>query len=248
VSCSTGLAGARPEGGRVRRELSDLLQSASRAAAEVSGRAEAVSVHVECAPCLPSGRDPVVLGRLVRNLVLNAIEASPDGAQVLVEATGADDRTTLHVRDRGRGMPAGEIERWYTRAGSGGRGSGLGSLSVLDAVVRVRGSLVVESHLGSGTSVRLCFPACVAELELLLVDPWSVRRSARAARLEQSGALVRAAADPAEALAELDGDVARLLVARGVTGSGLALLLERARTLGVPLEWLGAGDSSEHPA
>lgn len=144
-------------------------------------------------------------------------------------------------------MRAEEIEHLYTRVRSGGGGSGLGTLSILDAVVRLRGALEVESSPGAGTTVRVCFPGGSCGPEVLLLDPWSVRGEARTARLTGQGACVRRAADPSEALEQLDVGTARILVARGVVGTGLATLIERARNLGVPIDWIGAGVTPAWP-
>jgi signal transduction histidine kinase len=252
VCCSAGLAGAGREPRPAQGEHSQLLQDAARAATEIGGRGAAVSVLVECPQGISLGRDPVALARLVRNLVLNAIEASADGSQVHVDAVASGDRdASLRVRDRGRGISACDLERLYTRAHSGGRGSGLGTLSVLDAVVALRGTLEVESRPGAGTSVEIRFPVRETGPRLVLVDPWAERRRIRAARLERSGTEVRAVADPAEAIGELDpgaGSIERILIARGAGGEGLALLLERATTLGIPHAWIGARDRCFAPA
>ncbi len=99
----------------------------------------------------------------VRNLVKNAIDASPAGASVEVTAgTGPDGRFIIVVTDQGEGMSPEILSRagepFFTTKPEG-KGMGLGLFLARSVAERLNGSLKIESQPGRGTVVRLEFPA-----------------------------------------------------------------------------------------
>lgn len=112
------------------------------------------------------------LEQVLLNLAVNARDAMPKGGQLTVE-TGrvpampggsANDipAVVISVRDTGMGMD-GEVKRrlfepFFTTKPRG-RGTGLGLATVRQLVESAGGRVLVESHVGLGTSVMLCFPA-----------------------------------------------------------------------------------------
>jgi two-component system, OmpR family, sensor histidine kinase QseC len=106
-------------------------------------------------PVLPLRGDPVLLGVLLRNLVDNALRASPAGATVVLRLTAH----SIEVLDRGRGVPAAEVprlgERFHRPAGSPPGGSGLG-LSIARRVAELHGLAVrLEPRDGGGIIARI---------------------------------------------------------------------------------------------
>lgn len=106
--------------------------------------------------------DRVLLGDLLRNLILNAAQASEAGAAVRLGCTRAGDRWRLTVTDEGRGIPPEALphvkEPFYrvdkARARADG-GSGLG-LTLCDEIARAfGGSLTLASEPGRGTTAAL---------------------------------------------------------------------------------------------
>ena len=77
--------------------------------------------------------DPAKLHDIVRNLVENAVNYSPEGAEVRLSAAQEDSTYTITVADSGPGIPSEDLtrvfERFYrvdkSRARPGGTGLGL---------------------------------------------------------------------------------------------------------------------------
>jgi heavy metal sensor kinase len=108
--------------------------------------------------------DPVHLGRLLFNLVDNAIKYTPPGGVVRVSIRRDDDEAFLSIADTGMGIPPEEqkkvFQRFYrspeARSGTQG-GSGLG-LAIVKSIVEAHGGTVeLESTSGKGSvfTVRL---------------------------------------------------------------------------------------------
>ena len=100
------------------------------------------------------------LEQAVLNLVLNAVEAMPEGGALRLAVQARDESIFLSVQDSGRGMPKEIAERLYEpflsrRPG----GTGLGMALVRRTVEAHGGSLRVESQPGKGTKVEIRLPA-----------------------------------------------------------------------------------------
>jgi len=134
--------------------LRPLLVEELEAADALSGRAGEVRLELRCRPELRARGEPELLRRVLRNLLLNAISASPAGARVRLEAGAAAGRVQLAVVDEGRGMEAGELER-LLRAGESRGGTGFGTSSVLACLESLAAELEVESAPGQGTRFQV---------------------------------------------------------------------------------------------
>jgi signal transduction histidine kinase/PAS domain-containing protein len=118
------------------------------------------------------------------NLILNAIDAMPDGGTLTIRSYGAkrsnggtvDDKVCVEVCDTGVGMDDVTrrrcLEPFYTTKGE--RGTGLGLAMVYGMAQRHSAELEIESELANGTVVRLVFPAACSEPEHQVVRPPSV--------------------------------------------------------------------------
>ncbi len=117
---------------------------------------------------LPSGIPMVLadleqIGRVVTNLVHNAIKFTPEGGEVTVSVAQVGTEVVLAVRDTGVGIPKEDLprifERFYKadRARSGG-GTGLG-LAIAKHIVQGHGGRIwVESVEGRGSTFYFSLP------------------------------------------------------------------------------------------
>jgi two-component system sensor histidine kinase RegB len=111
------------------------------------------------------------VARAIANLVRNALQASPDGAPVRVEATREPvDRIRIAVRDAGAGMSADELghagEPFFTTKPAG-HGMGLGLFVSRSVVEQLGGSLTIASTPGAGTVASIVLPRLATRAETL---------------------------------------------------------------------------------
>ena len=114
-------------------------------------------------PILLTDRD--LLGRILGNLLDNALKYSPDGARCEVGARRLGKRLEFWVRDQGIGIPPSELGhifgRFYQVDSSPTRrymGVGLGLSLVRDLVRDLGGSLAVASRQGEGSTFTVRIP------------------------------------------------------------------------------------------
>ena len=106
------------------------------------------------------------LGRVILNLVVNAILHNPAGVTVTVTTGVRDGRALLTVADDGRGIAAEDLPRIFDRFhradASRSRhtgGAGLGLAIVKQAVEAHGGTIAVTSEVGRGTTFTVSLPA-----------------------------------------------------------------------------------------
>ncbi len=164
---------------RIERLLSELLRLArpqppsftmveinevvERAVAITRKKAESSKVDVvtSFSPFLPKVKaDPDLMQQVFLNIMLNAIDAMPDGGRLSITTRNSSRSVTIEFSDTGYGIPKDYIDRifdpFFTTKGSRG-GSGLG-LSISYRIVQEHGGEIsVRSEEGRGTTftVRL---------------------------------------------------------------------------------------------
>ncbi|HWB16225.1 MAG TPA: ATP-binding protein [Vicinamibacterales bacterium] len=139
------------------------LATADRARVQPAPLAADMNVSVQW----PAG----AVARAIANLVRNALQASPDGAPVRVEATcEPSDRVRIAVRDAGAGMSAEELGRagepFFTTKPAG-HGMGLGLFVSRSVVEQLGGSLTIASTPGAGTVASIVLPRLATHAEAL---------------------------------------------------------------------------------
>ncbi len=105
--------------------------------------------------------DPVLLRRVIENLVLNAIDAMPMGGTLTFRTmTSTDDRFALfELADTGAGLTAEECERLFTPYyTTKGHGTGLGLAIAQSVISDHHGRITVSSKKGQGTTFSVELP------------------------------------------------------------------------------------------
>lgn len=125
--------------------------------AQLQGKVE---VKVELDEGLPDiAADPDLLHRALSNLVLNALDAMPEGGSINLRTRDLGAQVRLEVADTGGGLTREECERLFTPYYTTKRhGTGLGLAIVQSVVSDHGGSISVESAPGKGTTFRIDLP------------------------------------------------------------------------------------------
>ena len=110
--------------------------------------------------------DPDLLHRAFSNLVLNAMDAMPDGGTLRLRSRGDDGKVIVEISDTGSGLTPEECERIFTPYyTSKQHGTGLG-LAIVQSVVSDHGGRIsVQSEPGRGTTFVIELPENVEALQ-----------------------------------------------------------------------------------
>jgi signal transduction histidine kinase len=107
----------------------------------------------------PVEADAELLHRAISNLVLNALDAMPQGGKLTLRTRGEDGKVLIEVADTGSGLTAEECERIFTPYyTSKERGTGLGLAIVQSVVSDHGGRILVRSEPGRGTMFVIELP------------------------------------------------------------------------------------------
>jgi len=107
----------------------------------------------------PMDVDPELLHRALSNLVLNAMDAMPDGGTVTLSAKATEDQVEIRVADTGEGLTQEECERLFTPYYTTKQhGTGLGLAIVQSVVADHGGAISVESRTGGGATFVITLP------------------------------------------------------------------------------------------
>ncbi len=119
-----------------------------------------IAVHTQLAEALPEiSADPDLLHRALQNLVLNAIDAMPQGGELTIRTGNLGDRVELLVSDSGSGLTQEECGRLFTPYYTTKQhGTGLGLAIVQSVVSDHGGKISVESTKEKGTTFRIELP------------------------------------------------------------------------------------------
>jgi signal transduction histidine kinase len=147
----------------IERFAMDINATVSEIVETMRNEGERNGIHVEGrfsdTPLVIDG-DRFALGRVFRNLITNAIQATEAGGRVTVATARAGDQVEIRVTDTGAGIAADRISRIFDDfVTTKTRGLGLGLAISKRIVDQLDGTITVESELGRGTVFTLRFPA-----------------------------------------------------------------------------------------
>jgi PAS domain S-box-containing protein len=120
---------------------------------------ENVEVNNEIRQDFTAFVDSYLIKRVMTNLILNAIQAMPEGGKLTITASSVDDKVSLSVQDTGVGISEENIPRLFqplftTKA----KGQGLG-LPVCKRIVEAHGGkFTVTSRVGCGSTFTVYLP------------------------------------------------------------------------------------------
>jgi len=191
-----------------------------------------VRAAYDLAPDLwPADADKGQIGRVVQNIVINAVQAMPNGGTLRVAARNdpldgttvpglrAGNYVQIAIADTGEGIPPEHLARifdpYFTTKQTG---TGLGLAAVYSIVKKHSGHIDVESQVGQGTTFRTWLPALHGEAtgsdsrppwtpsklkgRVLFMDDEKIIRDLASTLLKRFGLDVECAVDGAEAIAK----------------------------------------------
>ena len=141
------------------RSVADVVESL-KVPAETAG----VSLQAELSSggALVQG-DVFALGRVYRNLLINAIQATAPGGQVAIATEATAERVRVRVYDTGCGIPPDRIGAIFDDfVTTKRRGLGLGLAISKKIIEQLGGQISVASEVGKGTTFVLDFPRAKA--------------------------------------------------------------------------------------
>ncbi|SPE37078.1 Integral membrane sensor signal transduction histidine kinase [Candidatus Sulfopaludibacter sp. SbA6] len=116
-----------------------------------------VAAKADLDPRLPTVQaDPEQMTRVLRNLILNAIDAMPEGGTLTVRTAALPAGVRIEVSDTGQGLTPEEGQRLFTPYyTTKTHGTGLGLAIVQSVVSDHNGRISVESQPGKGATFRI---------------------------------------------------------------------------------------------
>jgi two-component system nitrogen regulation sensor histidine kinase NtrY len=104
----------------------------------------------------PVSADSEQMKRVLRNLILNAIDAMPEGGTLTLHTAAAGNGLRLEVSDTGQGLTPEECERLFTPYyTTKTHGTGLGLAIVQSVISDHKGRISVDSRPRQGTTFRI---------------------------------------------------------------------------------------------
>jgi PAS domain S-box-containing protein len=183
---------SRLETGRmeIRRECVDLRAIVPRAVNEFRSMASDRRLdieYVESEGNMSLSADQTRIAQVIRNLLGNAIQFSPDGGRIEIAVARRDSFVVVTVRDHGIGIPKQELEAVFdkfiqsskTRSGAGGTGLGL---AICREIVAAHGGRIwAEAPDDGGARLVVELPVEQTKTKTLSAEP---RRAGAAPPLE----------------------------------------------------------------
>ena len=120
---------------------------------------DGVEVDLKVGETPPVLANPEQIKQAFLNLVLNALQAMPEGGTLTLAAEMEEDRLRLRFSDTGQGISPENLERVFNPFFTTRRnGTGLG-LAITHRIIQGHGGrMEVESRVGEGTTFSVVLP------------------------------------------------------------------------------------------
>ena len=150
-----------PQPQRRPTQVNDVLRSVLRVFQAQLQENKQITVRTDLAANLPDIlADPDLLHRALSNLVLNAIDAMPQGGELTLRTAALAGSIAISVTDTGSGLTPEECSRLFTPYYTTKQhGTGLGLAIVQSVVSDHGGKISVESTKEKGTTFRMELPS-----------------------------------------------------------------------------------------
>jgi two-component system NtrC family sensor kinase len=139
----------------------DVVERALELAAH-SAELQHIKVSKELAPSLPNiMADFDQLQQVCTNLIMNAIQAMPEGGKLTLGTSTNDSQLKIEVQDTGQGISKENIRKLFTpffTTKEKGKGVGLGLAVAYGIIQRHHGRIEVQSKEGEGTTFTIYLP------------------------------------------------------------------------------------------
>ena len=157
---------ARPKGSQRTFPLRPVLSRLAEAG-QILGSPQQVRVTLDVPDTLPLvAGDETQLELALSNLVTNALDAMPDGGNLMVTATTESGHAIVEISDTGTGIAPEVLDRifepWVTTKAAG-QGTGLGLSIARGVVQRMGGAISANPRPAGGTVLRITLPSSNAE-------------------------------------------------------------------------------------
>jgi len=149
-----------PQPQRKPTQLNEVVRSVLRVFQAQLQEKSQIAVRLQLEAELPEiSADPELLHRALSNLVLNAIDAMPQGGELTIRTESIGSVVALSVSDTGSGLTQEECERLFTPYYTTKKhGTGLGLAIVQSVVSDHGGKISVQSAKEKGTTFRIELP------------------------------------------------------------------------------------------
>jgi signal transduction histidine kinase len=149
----------QPTEGRFEEDLSRLAERVLARTAEHVG--DHYQVTTNFSPGVHSVVNASALERVVENLIINAMEAMPNGGSLTIATQTDDKQNVIRVADTGKGMSSDFVrdKLFHAFATTKKKGIGLGLYSCREIIEQHGGRIEVDSTEGVGTEFRIVLPA-----------------------------------------------------------------------------------------
>ncbi len=123
-------------------------------------RAKDISIVKELSPDIPEiTTDGNQLSQVIVNIILNAVDAMPEGGKLTIRSRAEDNRIHIDFEDTGIGIPKENISRifdpFFTTKE---KGTGLGLAVSYSIIKKLNGSLIAESEANKGSRFMITLP------------------------------------------------------------------------------------------